>query len=153
MLELVAEVEDPLEAAELLGGGEGSGGGCADPAAAEAQLQREEETMLADNKAFELRAELAAAVTEEDFDRAAALKQEVASLQRRLEALREATAAMTPEHERLRRTSRCLQLAELLLQAPSGLRLREHELAHLLERLVPALQVTLTLTLTLTTNP
>ena len=133
VLELIAEVEDPLEAGEL---GEASG---ADPAEAAAQLQREEETMLADNKAFELRAELAAAVAEEDFDRAAALKQEVAALQQRLEALREATAAMTPEHERLRRTMRCLQLAELLLQAPS-LRLREHELAHLLERLVPALQ-------------
>ena len=134
VLELVAEVEDPLEAGEV---GQASG---ADPAEAEAQLQREEETMLADNKAFELRAELAAAVAEEDFDRAATLKQEVAALQQRLEALREATAAMTPEHERLRRTTRCLQLAELLLQAPS-LRLREHELANLLdERLVSALQ-------------
>ena len=133
VLELIAEVEDPLEAGEL---GEASG---ADPAEAAAQLQREEETMLADNKAFELRAELAAAVAEEDFDRAATLKQEVAALQQRLEALREATAAMTPEHERLRRSMRCLQLAELLLQAPS-LRLREDELAHLLERLVPALQ-------------
>ena len=77
VLELIAEVEDPLEAGEL---GEASG---ADPAEAAAQLQREEETMLADNKAFELRAELAAAVAEEDFDRAAALKQEVAALQQR----------------------------------------------------------------------
>ena len=112
VLEAIADVEDPLT-----DGADGPTRTRADAAAAEADLQREEEAMMAEAKLAELAESLQTAVEVEDFERATTLKKEVQQLKARLDELRGGGApALTDMPQE--RTRRCLRLVELLLQEP-----------------------------------
>ena len=86
--------------------------------------------MLAQTRLGNLVGEIKAAVDEEDYDAAAALKKEAAELK---QELKEMTAAAGDEAEEAQRTARCLRLAALLLSSPT-LQLADHELNELPER-------------------
>lgn len=100
---------------------------------ADERLQREEAAMLARDRLGQLVGEIKAAVDDEDYDMAAALKKEAATLKQEMHEL----TAEGDEAEEAQRTSRCLRLAALLLQGPT-LELADHELAELPARFVPS---------------
>mmetsp|Transcript_29835 Transcript_29835/g.64194 ORF Transcript_29835/g.64194 Transcript_29835/m.64194 type:complete len:963 (-) Transcript_29835:643-3531(-) len=127
-LELISEVEDPLEA--------DCEGASSDPAEAERRLDLEQQRMLKQARLVELHAEVKERVQEEDFEAAAELKKEAGKLQAEIaEAAIE--LADTPEEEANERCMRTLYLTELLLQSPL---VRPSEREALKQRLLPVLQ-------------
>lgn len=129
MHEFISEVDDPLEAVD--------GAATTDPAAADERLQVEQRRMFVESRLLALHDEVKARVQEEDFDGAAALKREAATLQTELAALPPSRG--TPEEEAVVRTTRCLKLAELLMRM-SGSNLAQHEMdMHAESTFLPAL--------------
>ena len=131
-MEVISEVEDPLDT--------GDGAALGDAAEADARLEREQDIMFTQAKLVEIKEQYRVKLhEEEDEEGADALKAEFNALEAKLKGLEaDASGAEAPEVE-YAREMRCLKLSALLLQAPF-LALDEHEVAHLPQRFIPALQ-------------
>ena len=124
--EVISEVEDPLEGAEVT-----------DAAEADARLEREQASMFTQARLGEIKIEVAAKLAEEEEEEAAVLQAEAKELMAKLAELDRA-GKESPEVA-LAREARCLRLSALLLQAPT-MALSELEASQLGQRFVPSLQ-------------